>query len=173
MSVMMKNDANRILVALLSASLLWGSVRAQDQQQTSPPVAPPTAPAQAGTTGKAQAGERTQSGPIRATSDVVRIDVEVTDRSGRPFKGLKVEQFTITDDGKPQKISSFSYSDIEKIETAGEADATPVVVPVDAPAATAGPAEAISEQTRDRRMMVLFFDLTSMQTDDIQRAHDA
>jgi VWFA-related protein len=173
MSMMMKNSANRILVALYSASLFLGSVWAQDQQQTAGSAPSATAAGQAETKGKAPTGERTQSWPIRATSDVVRIDVEVTDKSGRPIKGLKAEQFTITDDGKPQKISSFSYSDIEKIETAGEVDATPVVVPVDAPAATAGPAEAMSEQTRDRRMMVLFFDLTSMQTDDIQRAHDA
>ena len=165
----MKHGANRILVALLLASLVWGSVWGQDQQQP----ASPTAPAQAGTTVKPQTGKQIQSGPIRATSDVVRIDVEVTDKSGKPIKGLKAEQFTITDDGKPQKISSFSYSDIEKIETAGEVDAAPVVVPVDAPATSAGPAEAKSEQTRDRRMMVLFFDLTSMQTDDLQRGHDA
>ena len=165
----MKNGANRILVTLFLTSLLWGFAWGQDQPQTASPIAP----AQAGTTVKPQTGKQIQSGPIRATSDVVRIDVELTDKSGRPIKGLKTEQFTITDDGKPQKISSFSYSDIEKIETAVEVDAAPVVVPVDAPATSAGPAEAMSEQTRDRRMMVLFFDLTSMQTDDIQRAHDA
>ena len=155
MSSLTKNGADKMLVALLSASLSISPLLAQDQQK---PAA------------QSQSAESKQTGPIRATSDVVRIDVEVTDKSGKAIKGLKAEQFTITDDGKTQKISSFSYSDIEKIETAGEVDTTPVVVPVDAPAATA---EALSEWTRDRRMMVLFFDLTSMQTDDIQRAHDA
>lgn len=154
----MKNYANKILAVLLSATSALGPMWAQDQQQSA---------------GQPQSAESKQTGPIRASSDVVRIDVEVTDRSGKPLKGLKAEQFTITDDGKPQKISSFSYSDIERIETAGEVDTKPVVVPVDAPVAGAAPAEAMSEQTRDRRMMVLFFDLTSMQTDDIQRAHDA
>jgi VWFA-related protein len=169
----MKDNANTILVAVLSTSLFWGTGWAQDQQQTGGSTPNVPAPGQAATRGKAQAGERTQSGPIRAASDVVRIDVEVTDKSRKLIKGLKAEQFTITDDEKPQKISSFSYSDIERIETAGWVDAAPVVVPVDAPAATAGSTEAMSEQARDRRMMVLFFDLTSMQTDDIQRAHDA
>jgi VWFA-related protein len=173
MSMAMKNEVNGILVALLSASLVWGFVRAQDQQQAAPPAASAAAPGRIETTGKPQNGERIQSGPIRATSDVVRIDVEVTDKSGKPMKGLRAEQFTITDDGTPQRISSFAYSDIEKMETAGEVDSTPVVVPVNAPAPAGGPAEVISEQTRDRRMMVLFFDLTSMQTEDIQRAHDA
>jgi VWFA-related protein len=152
MSILMKNRANKIVIVFLSSSLLFGPVWAEAQQQS---------------------GEGRQTGPIRATSNVVRIDVEVTDKSGKPIKGLKAEQFTITDDGKAQKISTFSYSDIEKIETAGEVEAKPVVVPVDAPTSSAGLGEVASEQTRDRRMMVLFFDLTSMQTDDIQRAHDA
>jgi VWFA-related protein len=152
MSIRMKSRAIKIVIGFLSSSLLFGHVWAQAQQQS---------------------GEGGQTGPIRATSNVVRIDVEVTDKSGKPIKGLKAEQFTITDDGKAQKISTFSYSDIEKFETAGEVDAKPVVVPVDAPPSSAGLGEGAIEQTRDRRMMVLFFDLTSMQTDDIQRAHDA
>ena len=48
----------------------------------------------------------------------MRIDVEVTDKSGKPIKGLRADQFVVTDDGKPQKISNFSYADIEKVETA-------------------------------------------------------
>src|SRR6267143_4662768 len=142
MSMVMRNGANRILIALLSASLFNGPEWAQDQQSAR----------------QSQSADSKQAGPIRATSDVVRIDVEVTDKSGKPIKELKAEQFTITDDGKPQKVSSFSYSDIERVETAGAVDRAPVVVPVDALATSAGPAEAISEQTRDRRMMVLFFD---------------
>jgi VWFA-related protein len=37
--------------------------------------------------------------------------------------------------------------------------------------AAAGSSEALSDQVRDRRMIVLFFDMTSMETDDILRAH--
>ncbi|MBZ5502030.1 MAG: VWA domain-containing protein [Acidobacteriia bacterium] len=110
------------------------------------------------------------SGALRAQTSVVRIDVEVTDRSGKAIRGLKPEQFTISDDGKAQHITAFSYADIEKVEIAGALDAKPVVVPVD----TAGPGAAeAAEQVHDRRMIVLFFDLTSMETDDILRAHDA
>ena len=108
---------------------------------------------------------------LRAQSDLVRIDVEVTDRAGKPIKGLRQDQFTITDDGKAQKISSFSYSDIESVETAGPEDTKPVIIPVDGGGASAS--ESISNQVRDRRMIVLFFDLTSMETDDIIRAHDS
>lgn len=174
MITLMKNEGNRILTAFLSASLLFGPVWAQDQQHpvSTPPAGAAPAPPQTGTNAKQQADDNKHTGPIRTTSDVVRIDVEVTDKSGKPIKGLKADQFTITDDGKSQKISIFYYSDIERVETASDVNQTPVVIPVDVPVGAAAPAEAVSEQTRDRRLMVMFFDLTSMQTDDIQRAHD-
>ena len=49
---------------------------------------------------------------LRAQSNVVRIDIEVTGHDGKPIKGLRADQFVITDDSKDQKISSFSYADI-------------------------------------------------------------
>ncbi len=115
------------------------------------------------------------SGILRAESEVVRIDVEVTDGKGRPIKGLRSDQFTITDDGKAEKISSFSYADIEQMETAGPENSQPVVVPVDNYGPNVRPAEqeALSDEIHNRRMIVLFFDMTSMATDDILRAHDA
>jgi VWFA-related protein len=115
------------------------------------------------------------SSVLRAQSQIVRIDVEVTDGKGRPVKELRPDQFTITDDGKIEKISVFSYSDIESMETAGPDNTKPVVVPVDnfGPNVRPAEAEAVSNQVHDRRMIVMFFDLSSMATDDILRAHDA
>jgi VWFA-related protein len=108
---------------------------------------------------------------LRSSSDLVRIDVEVTDRSGKPVKGLKTDQFTISDDGQGQKVSIFSYEDIEAIETAAYTDAKPIVIAVDSPSDAA--AQTAGEQARDRRLLVLFFDLTSLGNDDLIRAHDA
>ena len=110
---------------------------------------------------------------IQSSSDLVRIDVEVTDRSGKPVKGLRADQFTVTDNGKAQKISSFTYSDIEAIQSAGEGDdnGQPVVVAVDTPRGVS--ADAVSNQVRDRRMLVLYFDFTSLETQDLLRARDA
>jgi VWFA-related protein len=166
----MKHLAQRISLALLAGILCLGSAGGEAQQQTTPP----SAPTQSKTSQENQGGQGAQEGgAIRASTDVVRIDVEVTDKSGKSIKGLRADQFTITDDGKPQKISSFSYSDIEKIETAGQVDEKPIVIPVDAPVSTSAPPDGAADPTRDRRMMIMFFDLTSMQTDDILRAHDA
>jgi VWFA-related protein len=108
---------------------------------------------------------------LRSSSDLVRIDVEVTDRSGKPVKGLRSDQFTITDDGQGQKVSIFSYEDIEAVETASDTDTKPIVIAVDSPSDAA--AQTAGEQARDRRMLVLFFDLTSLGNDDLMRAHDA
>jgi VWFA-related protein len=158
----MKDVAKIFLTAMLAATIAIGpaagGVGAQEQSGN-PPAPQDAAPA-------------SQTSMIRSSSDLVRIDVEVTDKSGKPIKGLTPEQFTITEDGKQQKVSIFSFQDIEKMETVKAEDAKPIVVSIDAPKSPAA-TEAVSEQVRDHRMIVLFFDLTSMQTDDITRAHDA
>jgi VWFA-related protein len=123
--------------------------------------------------GSPQSSKQSPVSVLRTSSDLVRIDVEVTDKSGKPIKGLRADQFVVTDNGKRQDISSFSYADIESIEAAGAEDAKPIVVPVDNDGPNAPSAEASSDQLRDRRLIVLFFDITSMQTDDLIRAHDA
>jgi VWFA-related protein len=168
----MKNFSSIFAPPLLITILLAGSALAQSQQQSSNPAAPAVVPMPAAPPPSAQSAKPGQS-PLRVSSDLVRIDVEVTDKSGKPIKGLRQDQFTITDDGKPQAISSFSYADIESIETAGADDAKPIVVPVDNDGPNTPSAAAASDQLRDRRLLVLFFDLTSMQPDDLIRAHDA
>ena len=163
----MRKTLKAIWIATLLATLSIGRIASgtQSPQQPAANPAPPTLPP------SSQEAAANQTPAIRASSDLVRIDVEVTDKSGKPVKGLTPEQFTITEDGKAQKISIFTFQDIEKMETVKADDTKPIVVAIDSPNTPA--AEAISEQVRDRRMLVLFFDLTSMQTDDITRAHDA
>jgi VWFA-related protein len=158
--------ARRALAIAVATGLTLAPVSAQQPASTAPaPQQAAPAPAQE------QAAAARPPFVLRTQSNVVRIDVEVTDGSGKPMKGLRADQFEISDDGKLQKISSFSYSDIEKVDTAAEVNAKPIVVPVDNDGP--GAAEAITETVQDRRMIVLFFDMTSMETDDILRAHSA
>ena len=96
----------------------------------------------------------------------MEIDVQITGRDGKPVKGLKQEQFSVTEDGKAQKISTFEYSDIEQIETAGSGDTAPITVPL----GTVSAPEEIKAAVRDHRMIVLFFDLTSLQAEDLLRS---
>jgi VWFA-related protein len=155
--------AKSLLTALLIASLLAPPMAAQapqrPPQQTDPRTAPPPPPPP----------RQQQEAVIRAFTDLVLVDAQVTDRAGRPIKGLKPENFTVTEDDKQQQISSFDYYDIETIETAGAEDQRPVVVHLGAVAAP----DKVREMVKDRRMIVLFFDLTSMQPEELFRATDA
>jgi VWFA-related protein len=177
----MRKFARTIAPPLVVAFLVAGLALAQSPQQSANPPAQPSTnqsapvavPMPASPPSSPQSPKSNPVSVLRTSSDLVRIDVEVTDKSGKPIKGLRADQFVVTDNGKRQDISSFSYADIESIEAAGEEDAKPVVVPVDNEGPNAPSAEAISDQLRDRRLIVLFFDLTSMQTDDLIRAHDA
>jgi VWFA-related protein len=177
----MKNIARTIASPLLVALLVAELALAQSPQQSARPPAQPSTnqsapvavPMPAAPPASPQSPKQNPASVLRTSSDLVRIDVEVTDKSGKPIKGLRADQFAVTDNGKPQAISTFSYADIESIEAAGTEDAKPIVVPVDNAGPNAPSEEAISDQLRDRRLIVLFFDLTSMQTDDLIRAHDA
>ncbi len=169
----MRNAAHRFVLLLLVLNRCFGPLPVAAQQpagESSRQAVTVPAPQSAPATSRPQ---NNPSSVLRATSDLVRIDVEVTDRSGKPIKGLRADQFSITDNGKAQKIALFSYSDIESIETASEESTKPIVVPVDSPGPTAPGSDVVCEQIRDRRLLVLYFDLTSMQTDDLLRARDA
>jgi VWFA-related protein len=115
---------------------------------------------------------RRQPSVLRTTVNLVVVDVEVTDASGRPVKGLKASDFTVLEDGKPQRISSFVYADVEGFASANAAGAgagQPVVVPV-----AGSPSKSdLGPVVRDRRLILLFFDLTSLHTDDLLRAREA
>jgi VWFA-related protein len=179
----MKNIAARIANSFLVSLLAGGMTFGQSQQQpANPPAQPPAnaspsepvaVPMPSLPRSARPSSKQTPAPVLRATSDLVRIDVEVTDKSGKAIKGLRPEQFVVTDDGKPQQIATFSYEDIEQVETAGTPDAKPIVVPVDNEGPNTPSAAAASDLLRDRRLIVLFFDLSSMQSDDLIRAHDA
>jgi VWFA-related protein len=157
----------RALAAIAAASLLAAPLGAQSSEPQTPqprlvPVNPRQGPAAPPPIKPVPGGRAT----IRSTVNLVEIDVQVTNRDGKPVKGLKQEQFTVTEDGKPQKLSTFEYNDIERVETAGTGDEPPVTVPL----GTVTSPEEIKSVVRDHRMIVMFFDLTSLQPDDLLRS---
>ena len=46
---------------------------------------------------------------VRLSTTLVQIDAVVTDKKGRHISNLKVEDFEILEDGRPQKITHFNY----------------------------------------------------------------
>jgi VWFA-related protein len=146
-------EIRRLIALLTVATVLAPPGLAQNPQQPAAPPAPPQVSAN-------------QKGAIRAAVNLVEVDIAVTDRDGKPLKGLRQDQFSIAEDGKDQKISTFDYYDVEKLEKAEAGDSAPITIPI----GSVAPAEEVRQQIRDRRMMVLFFDLTSLQPNDLTRS---
>src|SRR5437764_415263 len=44
-----------------------------------------------------------------SNTSLVVVDVNVKDKSGKAIEGLKKEDFTVFEDGKPQKVAVFEY----------------------------------------------------------------
>jgi VWFA-related protein len=111
---------------------------------------------------------------FRSGTELVLVNVVVRDKSGAVVRGLTRDDFTVAEDDKPQTITSF---DFEELSPAG-ADAAPPAA-AEAPAQTvlakpaapsAAPAPAPKVDMHGRRLIVLFFDLSSMQPEELQRA---
>ena len=51
---------------------------------------------------------------IRANTRLVLVDVVVTDKKGQPITGLKAEDFTVEENGKKQKIATFSPPTVDQ-----------------------------------------------------------
>jgi len=162
----------RSLIAILAAiSVVLPAVPAQPagQQAQQAPVDPRRAPSQPAA--PPADVNLSAAGTIRSSVDLILIDVRVTDKSGKPVKGLKPEQFSLTEENQPQKISSFEYNDIEGVEKAHVTNPTPIVVPM----GTLPPPkpEYVHAAVRDHRLIVLYFDLTSLHNEDLLRSQQA
>ncbi len=157
------------------------SMRAQ-QQQTAPPIqvtpsiqAPqpaPGAPASTGTTIRQEGGTDSTQFTLRVNSQVVLTNVVVRDKkTGAVIRNLKAGDFTILENNKPQKITSFDFQTVDQAARLNEATISgkaPTIAQILDRSVGASP-----EQLRDHRLIVMFFDLSSMQDEDIDRAVDA
>src|ERR1041385_4223522 len=50
---------------------------------------------------------------IRVESELVLVNVVVHDKQGKLVSDLKQEDFTVLEDGKPQRISSFDFENLD------------------------------------------------------------
>jgi VWFA-related protein len=153
-----------VLAALALLALLAPAGLAQNPQEPARPQAPPPQP---------QRVPLNDKGTIRAAVNLVEVDVEVTDRNGNPVKGLKQDQFEVSEDGKIQKVSTFDSYDVERIEKAPNGGAAPATVPMTVPIAGVADPDTLRQTIRDRRLIVLFFDMTSLQPQDLVRSTTA
>lgn len=117
----------------------------------------------------AQQAQEASQFTLKLNGDLVLTNVTVRDkRTGQLIKGLSAADFTILENGKPQQIASFDYQDVDQAAALAEtntvsgtstiADLLHRNLAVDASA------------LRDHRLLMLFFDLASMQPEDVDRA---
>jgi len=107
---------------------------------------------------------------VRVTSELVLVNVVVRDKKGNLVRGLKKEDFTVTEDGKRQEISTFDFENVDELATAGPAEST-----VTGAAATKGLLHSSNAplDARDRRLILLFFDFSGMDPEQIERGVDS
>jgi VWFA-related protein len=114
-----------------------------------------------------QAGNGTFT--MKVQTDIVLTNVVVRDKkTGEVVKGLKESDFTILENGKPQKIASFDYQNVDEAAVLRE-NSTVTGKATIADLLNRNFA-ASPEALRDHRLIVMFFDLSSMQPEDTQRA---
>jgi VWFA-related protein len=111
---------------------------------------------------------------LKTSTEVVLVNVTVRDKNDNFIKDLKQQDFAILEDGKKQEIISVDVENTDSV-VAAESPTTPVLgnlspSPTPATPATAKPNPANESELKDRRLIVLFFDLTSMQPEEIERA---
>jgi VWFA-related protein len=106
---------------------------------------------------------------LKVQTDIVLTNVVVRDRkTGAVVKGLKTSDFTILENGKPQAIASFDYQNVD--EAAVLHEGSTVTGKATVAELLNGDFAANTGALRDHRLIVMFFDLSSMQPEDIDRA---
>ncbi len=103
---------------------------------------------------------------LSVNADLVLTNVVVRDaKTGELVKGLDSSAFTIFENGRPQKINSFDFQSIEMAVPLKEGMVSGLAGTNQKAAIVAN-----SEELRNHRLIVFFFDLTSMQPEDLERA---
>src|SRR5579862_3925077 len=170
--------------------IFLGALLIAAAQQTPPPPAAAqkkTAPAAKQNTAQ-PASKKTFS--FSTNVQLVVVDVFVKDKDGNPVPNLKAADFTVAEDGKAQEVKVCEFQELKNEPLASEAapalverpkeeakkEETKPAVPEKVTAVTTtqiAPAQPGEIKYKDKRLMVLFFDMTSMPIQDQIRAQDA
>ena len=108
---------------------------------------------------------------LRATTELVLVNVVARDKKGNLIRDLKKDDFTVLEDGQKQSLSSFDFENVDALATAGGADATVSGTAPQPSLLSSKSSEPVN--VRDRRLMLLFFDFSAMQPEEIDRAVDS
>src|ERR1019366_3214587 len=117
---------------------------------------------------------RPQSQPVfRSGTELVTVNVVVRDKNGAVVRGLSQDDFIVTEDDKGQQITSFDFEELDRTDVTPAEQEPTIILPKQAPARAAVAVAApppVKVDMHGRRLIVLFFDLSSMQPEEVTRA---
>ncbi len=122
--------------------------------------------------GSAQVSSTPQGGfTLKANAELVLTNVVARDaKTGELVKGLKQSDFKIFENGKEQQIDTFDFESVDMATPLREATVSGLAA---GPTGSKAVVVAKPEELRNHRLIVMFFDLTSMQPEDLERCVDA
>src|SRR5258707_8986818 len=162
MMTQMFRQTRAVLMAAILLLNVSFSLLAQDAPQSQPSQAPQ----------QTQQPQQPQY-RVRVTSELVLVNVVVRDKKGNLITDLKKDDFTLLEDGKRQAISTFDFENVDELKTAGAAEATVSGAAPDTALLRSAADKPSALNARDRRLMLLFFDFSGMDPEQIDRSVDA
>jgi VWFA-related protein len=110
---------------------------------------------------------------LRMNGELVLTNVVARDtKTGEVVQGLKQSDFSIYENGKQQHIDTFDFESVDKATPLNEATVSGLAAGANGPGSKAV-VVAKPEDLRNHRLIVMFFDLTSMQPEDLDRSVSA
>jgi len=127
-----------------------------------------------GSGGQASAGQVSatpQGGYVlKMNGELVLTNLVARDaKTGEVVQGLKQSDFSIYESGKQQHIETFDFESVDKATPLNEATVSGLAAGVNGNGSKAV-VVAKPEDLRNHRLIVMFFDLTSMQPEDLDRS---
>jgi len=112
---------------------------------------------------------------IKVETELVLVNVVARDKQGRPVQDLKADDFTLLEDGKTQHITTFDSENLDTTPINAAAGPSQQTVAVQSSASSKPllTSKDVEQELNNKRVIVLFFDLTSLQPDELQRSVDA
>ncbi len=138
------------------------------------PGAQPALAQNSGDASGAQVSTTPQGGfVLKMNGELVLTNVVARDtKTGELVRGLKQSDFSIYENGKQQQIDTFDFESVDMAAPLNEATVSGLAAGPSGNGSKAVVA-ARPEDLRNHRLIVMFFDLTSMQPEDLDRSVEA
>jgi VWFA-related protein len=117
--------------------------------------------------------DQAESFKLTLNSQLVVETVEAKDKKGNFIPGLTAKDFTVTEDGVPQRISIFEHEQLSataKPLPRSKPDDEDITIYKTLTRTKLAPEAPDSNKYKDKRLLVLYFDMSSMQPEDQVRA---